>query len=311
MPSQKNYKRRETKFSEIETEFQKLQASHEENTKTSQLLQSKLSETESLHETRRQEWDESHRLANEGVARVRSEMAQTVMEAEERHASQLDSLDKELRQEREKRRQLEEQVQGLLDKATAMVLPNSDDGNLAEQMKLQKPPPKELGSGQGQAEILAGALTGLGEDDDDGDDGETERTDDPGGGDLVAPMNGGNSSFAAMEALLSQVKVTNVELNTLRKSLAESEKSREKLVTELAEARHAKERLPVVENMLEQKSRESDEKSLEIQGLHEDIGEVRELYRSQLNVLLEEKTSSEDNHLSQGDGIIQPDQNTA
>lgn len=107
----------ERQFKETELELQTLQSSHEEKTKTLEQLQNNLSAMETLHATQKKEWDETLRLANEAVVRVRNEMKQTVVEAEERHVSQLDSLEKELRQEREKRKQLEEQVQGLLDKA--------------------------------------------------------------------------------------------------------------------------------------------------------------------------------------------------
>ncbi|KAL7561059.1 hypothetical protein ACA910_011894 [Epithemia clementina (nom. ined.)] len=281
--------RLERQFKENDAELHRIKTTHEEQTKNLQLLQTRLSETEADHAKQKQEWDESQTIANGAVARVRSEMTQTLVEAEEQHVSQLDSIGKELRQEREKRKQLEEQVQGFLERATGMVLPMESNGGMDERVKFQKNPPKKLGSGQGQAEILAGALNGFGDDDDAEEDQISTGAENDDDDDLLKPMNGSSSSFAALEALQSRLRVTKAELNTLRKSLEDSEKTREKLMAELAESRHARERLPVVEKMMESLTAENNEKTLEIQGLQEDIREVRELYRSQLNILIEEK----------------------
>ena len=286
--------RLERQYQESTSQLETLGASHEDKTQRLQTMESRLSDMEVVHSKEQQEWQETQRLANEAVSRVRGEMAQTVVEAEERHVSQLDSLKKELLVEKEKRQQLEEQVQGLLDKATAMVIPMDNEG-LGEPMTMPKAPPKKLGSGQGQAEILAGALNGIGDDDED-------DTEDPQNGEaeanmshLSTGMNGAtassSSSFAALEELQSRLKVTLVEVKTLRHSLEESEKTREQMVTELAASRQAKERLPAVEQLLQQQTNENKELSLEIQGLQDDIREVRELYRSQLNVLIEEKAA--------------------
>jgi heme exporter protein D len=49
----------------------------------------------------KEEWAEVEHLANEGVSRVRSEMAMSVVESVERRRSQLDSIEVKLRQERE------------------------------------------------------------------------------------------------------------------------------------------------------------------------------------------------------------------
>jgi hypothetical protein len=69
-------------------------------------------------------------------------------------------------------------------------------------------------------------------------------------------------------------------------------------VKDLAESRNAKEKLPLFEAKVNTLTEENREMELEIRGLTDDIADVRELYRSQLNILLEEKTS----HLQPGNG---------
>jgi len=291
------HSRLERRSKDMEKELTSLQAQHDEKTQKITDLEKKLSEMESAQEAQKQEWDEVQRLANEGVARVRSEMTQTVVESEERHVSQIDALKSELRQERDKRQQLEAQVQGLLDKATAMVLP-TENGGVDPVAVVKQAPMKKLNSATGQAEILVGALSGLGGEDDDSVD-EGRDTKSTGGGftddeddDELMQRNGGGGSFAALEELQSRLKVAKIELQALRKSLSDSEKTREKLVAELADSRNAKEKLPLFEKEVEELTTENNQMTLEIQGLQDDIAEVRELYRGQLNILLEEKAAT-------------------
>jgi hypothetical protein len=63
--------------------------------------------------------------------------------------------------------------------------------------------------------------------------------------------------------------------------------TREELVQVLAESRNAREKLPLFEAKVQELTKENEELSLEVQGLREDIVETREMYRTQLNVLLE------------------------
>ena len=58
---------------------------------------------------------------------------------------------------------------------------------------------------------------------------------------------------------------------------------------ELIESRHAREKLPLFEAKVKELTEETREKEFEIMGLREDLQEVKELYRSQMNILLEEK----------------------
>jgi hypothetical protein len=90
-----------------------------------QQLEQKLAGIEAEGPKMKKEWAEVERLANEGVSRVRSEMAMSVVESGERRCSQLDFSKAELRLrlEREKRTQLERQVEELVTNAGMTVPP--------------------------------------------------------------------------------------------------------------------------------------------------------------------------------------------
>jgi hypothetical protein len=280
--------RLERSTKEYENELKQLKGDLHDKTEKVQKLEHQLEEMKAEGTKMKAEWAEVERLANEGVSRVRSEMTRTVVDAEERHRAQIDSLDAQLRQERDQRTQLEQQVQGLLDNA-GMFVP-ADSAFQPVQAVAKEATPKKLRQSQGQAEILAGALGGLGggddhsygnDDDDDDDDGDDEHD---------APSSG-TGSFAALEQLSSRLKASKVELTTLRTRLAESERTREELVQVLAESRNAREKLPLFEARVQELTAENRELTLEVQGLREDISDVRELYRTQLNVLLEAQAS--------------------
>ena len=239
-------------------------------------------------EKRQVEYEKVERLANEGVSRVRSEMTQTVIDSEERYRGQIDRMGKELKIELEKRSQLEDQVGQLLENTGGMF--GSSQTPQSSGIRRESKP-KKLHRAEGQAEILAGAL-GLGEDSDDNDTDDDD--DDNDGDDPGNPSNRGEtfSSFAALEQLSSKLRSSEAELKSMRKSLKESTESRQSMVEELGEGRHAKEKLPLFEFKVKELSQENREMEREIAGLKDDIADVRELYRTQLNVLLEEKTAS-------------------
>jgi hypothetical protein len=152
--------------------------------------------------------------------------------------------------------------------------------------------PKKLRKAEGQAEILAGALGfDSDSDDDDDDDDSIGHGMDRGDEGHDGGQRGGMNSFAALDQLASRLKAATVELEALRTNLRESEKSRESLAQELGESRTAKEKLPLFEAKVKELTQDNREKELEIQGLQDDIADVREMYRTQLNVLLEEKAA--------------------
>lgn len=239
----------------------------------------------------RVELSEAERQAETCGLRVRGEMSQTLLDSETRHASQLQSLEVELRDERTLRRELEEELK-------AVRAQNSSNGELLSSsatphVEQPKRPPPKLRKSEGQAAILAGALGGFGMDeaDDEEDDFDivVEESHQATGGPL---SNGGGSSYAALEELTAKLRSAKAELDTLRKRLETSESTRQELLDRLAESRHAREQLPLLETQVAELSVENKDLSLEVQGLRADIVDVQELYRSQLNALLEAQASS-------------------
>jgi chromosome segregation ATPase len=243
--------------------------------------QAHIEEMETEGKKMKEEWSEVERLANEGVSKVRSDMMKTVMESEERHQAQLKSLENELQEERKKRNLLERQVEELLENAGMAVVPTPTNSNAPV---IPNSIVKKLRASEGQADILAGALSGLAEEDE-----NNARDDDD---EISDAQQVGTSSFAAMEQLSQRLKASKVELEALRSSLASAERARESLVEELSDARVAKEKLPLFEAKVQELAKENHEKELEIIALREDISEIRQLYRGQLNALIEEKAAN-------------------
>jgi hypothetical protein len=282
-----NHNRLQRMAKERDEELLKAKSLAEDSTAKVEKLEAALLKLETDSRKREEEYSEVERLANEGVSKVRSDMMKTVVESEERYRAQMESLDNDLKLERNIRSMLEDQVQKLLENVglTAVPLPS-----MAPTVPRDKPP-KKLRASEGQADILASTLAGLG--DGSGDEYETDED-----LDAVDEMNGGAEgnvsgmrSFAAMEELSQRLKASTVELEALRSSLANSEKTRMSLVEELAETRQAKEKLPFFEAKVRELSEANREMELEIRGLQDDINDTRQLYRMQLNALLEEKAS--------------------
>lgn len=232
----------------------------------------------------KEEWSEVERLANEGVSKVRSDMMTTVLESEERHQAQLKSIENELHEERNKRRLLEHQVEEMLENAGMVVVPTPST-NAPNAAVVPRSVEKQLRSAESQGSILTDVISGL-----NGDDEAEDEDFDGAGTDL--PRQAGTDSFAAMEQLSQRLKETKVELAALRQSLASSERIRESLLEELGSARVAKEKLPLFEAKVQELAVENREKEMEIAALKEDVAEIRQLYRGQLNMLLEEKAAT-------------------
>ena len=98
-----------------------------------------------------------------------------------------------------------------------------------------------------------------------------------------------SSSFAAMEHLLQSLRASKLELEALRKQLISSEKSRESLSDALSTARIAADKLPLFERKVADLSAQVEEKNLDIAGLRDDVMEIKDMYRAQLDSLLEEQ----------------------
>ena len=263
---------------EYETEMKQLKGELHDKSERMRQLEHELEELKTVGEKMKNEWAEVERLANEGVSRVRSEMTRTVVDAEERHRAQVESLGAQLAQEREQRDQLEKKLAKLLEQAGMFVPQEPSSLPLATVVEAR---PKRLRNSEGQAEILAGALDAFGSDGENSDDEDENEV-----------SNNGTGSFAALEQLTSRLKASKIELTTLRKRLEESEWTREELVQVLAESRNAREKLPLFEAKVQELTVENEELKLEVQGLREDIVETREMYRTQLNVLLEAQAES-------------------
>lgn len=279
------YTRLERMANERESELKTCRSTIEDQTVKVSKFEAQMEKMEAEAEKRQEEYVKVERLANEGVARVRSEMTQTVGDSEERYRGQIEKLEKAIHIEHEKRSQLENQVEQLLDSTGMIMAPQ------APQAIRREATPKRLKQSQGQAEILAGALSGL-EDTDDEDDAGAGMSRSEDESDITTSRDEGMSSYAALDQLNSRLKIAQVELQSLRASFKESERTRESLLEELSESRQAKEKLPHFEAKVQELTDENREMELEIRGLRDDIADVRELYRAQLNVLLEEKAAS-------------------
>jgi hypothetical protein len=240
---------------------------------------------------------EMERLSNDSVARVRSEMTRKMVDNEEQFRMKMETIEQQLQEERNLRSRVEIQ---LMEQQSYKKHNDGNDMNDSS-MVVQQPTFKDtaesqqrLRQSQDQADILAGALGGLvgseydDDDDDDDDDKDHNKNDTPTSN---GPMNTG--SYAALEELTSRLKAAKMELSTLRTRLMESEKARNELLLMMDEARMAREQLPIVEQQVQELTMENQNLQLEIQGLKDDIADVRELYRTQLNVLLEAQAMSD------------------
>ncbi|EJK68131.1 hypothetical protein THAOC_10720 [Thalassiosira oceanica] len=239
-------------------------------------IESQESKVDELEEELRKMKDETTRLerrASEGAAKVRSEMMQTVVDSEQRYRSDIESLEEQLEVERRRRTDIEKQLDDLADSVAAAEFAQQENRSQA----ISPAKAKELVEATDQASILQDTLGGIDSDEEDGEENK-----------LGVERHG---SFAAMEQLSLGLKGAKIELEALRKQLASSEETRESLVEELGEARQAVEKLPLFEQKVSELTMEINLKDMEIKGLQDDIADVRFLYRTQLDALLEEKMS--------------------
>ena len=273
-----NDKRSKRLLKEKQAELVTSQETIDELAATIESLESKLEELEDEGKRVKEEWVTVERQASEGVAKARSDMMKTVVDSEERYRQQIETLEDELEDERQKRYNLENQLDELAKNVEETAFSQGDRGG--EAMSPQRN--KKLRASTNQASILHDALAGFDSDDDEDDDD---------GGEMNQGQNG-LGSFAAMEQLSQGLKGAKVELQSLRKQLESSEETRESLVAELGGARHAVEKLPLFEEKVCELTMEINLKNMEIKGLQDDIADVRFLYRQQLDSLLEEKAAS-------------------
>lgn len=249
-------------------------------------LQESINQLEAQNNNLQQRCQDVEAEADETVTKIRSEMTDTLVMSEERYQSQIASLERKIKEEKDLAQALEAKLEDLVKSSSVMPLSNRA-GAVTGAVKEAKQ--KKLQSATGQADILQSALAGF---DDGGDESEDDIGDDESAGEEDnfggAPSSAaGPGSFAAMEQLSQGLRGAKLELQALRKQLAASEETRESLVADLADARAASEKLPLFEAKVAELTEQVRMKDLEIQGLTEDLQDVKNLYRGQLDMLLE------------------------
>lgn len=211
-------------------------------------------------------------------SKARVEFLGTLRDNEDRFNDNIESLEVELRQERDKRESLEQKIEEMMATSQTYVgstLPSVQNG--------EKSPKRNLGRKANEADILHDTLLGLGPDDDDDDDISSSNLNDQGTEDQTSNSTG---SFAFIEQLSQALKATKSERDTLHKQLTESEERRGVLENEAVANQEATKDLPLLKAQVAQLTREVNEKDMEIQALQEDINDVRDMYKSQLNSLI-------------------------
>lgn len=276
-----NDKRSQRYLKEKDEEISSLRETIDALSATIESLESKVEMLDAECSKSKQDAVEAERKVSEGASRVRNEMMKTLVESEERYRAQIEMLEDELEAERQRRNNMEIQLDDVAGSVAAAEFAQNDV-DMREHGKHSPARAKKLRKATDQASILQDTLAGFDSDVDDDDDDEGVENG-------TNQVHGNGSSFAAMEQLSLGLKGARIELVALRKQLKSSEDTRESLLEELGEARQAAEKLPLFEQKVSDLTMELRLKEMEIQGLRDDIADVRFLYRSQLDALLEEK----------------------
>lgn len=278
--------RTERASTEKDEELAQLRSDIDEANATITELRESIKQLDAQNSELQQRCQDVEAEADETVTKIRSEMSDTLVMSEERYQSQVASLERKIKEEKDLAQALEAKLEDLVKSSSAMPLSN---GTGAVTSVVKETPRKKLQSATGQADILQSALAGFddggdGSEDDTGDDESAGEEDNFGGSPSSAT---GPGSFAAMEQLSQGLKGAKLELQALRKQLTASEGARESLVADLADARAASEKLPLFEAKVADLTEQVRMKDIEIQGLTEDLQDVKNLYRGQLDMLLE------------------------
>lgn len=273
-------KRSQRFFKEKEEEFASSLMTIDVQTAKIVTLEKRLEEYEVESKMIKQVLIVAERKASEGASKVRNQMMQTVVDSEERYRSQIDSLEEALDEERQRRATLEKQMDDLVQSVSSLDFRHNTHTSNGGQHSPEKE--RKLISASNQASILQSTLAGFHSDIDDDDDDDDDYGQSPG-------ERQSGSSFAAMEQLSLGLKGAKTELEALGKQLVTSEEIRTSLLDELGTARQAVEKLPLFEQKISELTIEVKLKEMEIQGFKEDIADVKFLYRSQLDNLLEAK----------------------
>ena len=266
-------------------ELVQLRRSVDEANATITELRQSINQLETQNDALKQQCQDIEAEADETVTKIRSEMTETLVLSDERHQSQISSLERKIKEEKDSRMALESKLEDLARSSEVVPLSNGATSSSATTGIVKEAKQKKLQSATGQADILQSALAGFGGDESDDDVGDDESAGDE--DNFVSDSDAGPGSFAAMEQLSQGLKGARLELQALRKQLTSSEETRESLVAELNDARAASEKLPLFEAKVAELTEQVRMKDLEIQGLTEDLLDVKNLYRGQLDMLLE------------------------
>ncbi len=278
---------------EIELELKRLKRAMNDRDSEVSVAQSKIQELNDLLDQTNTEYNntvlglekikgefDSFRLqAKENESKIRTEMVISLRESEERYNDNVESLEVDLRQEKDRRIALEEKIKEI--NASALTTMKSSNGNSDSTGRTKK---RSLGGKDNQVDILQSTLYGLNGNDSDEEDEEENDSEN-------VATGGVQESFAFIEQLSQALKAAKSEKELLRKQLLDSEEKRNVLENECVLSKDAVDKLPRLEAQILELTQINEEKDLEIQGLSQDIFEVRQMYRSQLDVLLEEKAS--------------------
>ncbi len=221
-------------------------------------------------------------------SKARSEVLKTLRENEEQFNDHIESLEVELRQEKDKRVSLEQEIRKMMESAEVAM---SQTGS---KIQTAKSPKRSLSGKVDQVDILQSTLLGLGTDDyveDNKEDDDQEV-----GADEIPSAS--HQSFAFIEQLSQNLKATKLERDTLRKQFHDSEERRSVLENEAALNKEAMKELQSHKSQAEKLQVQVQQKDLEIQALQDDIVDVRAMYKSQLNALMgiEENPGNEVQH---------------
>jgi chromosome segregation ATPase len=244
-------------------------------------------------EREKEEWVQVQQTADLDAENAKNHMMKNVVDTGERYRSQIDQLNEQLQHEKSKREELEASIKYQAASGSSISIVASQDVPHYNVPRNQKEK-KKLRAAEGQADILQSTLHDLGgtsSDDDDELGSGYDLNESSAVNGLEANVTTGMGSYAAMEQLSQGFKAARAELKTLKEQLKSSEDDRNRLMGQLSGLQQMSEQMPLFEAKIEELSQQVSEKNFEIQGLREGMQEMRDMYRVQLDALLEEKAA--------------------
>lgn len=211
------------------------------------------------------------KLMKESDLKCRGELAMSINQSESQYHDKIESLEVELAREHKNRVCLQQKVEELASSTTMIVSPfhhNDRDSDLEGKKRKQK-----LSSKADPVDILQDTLSGLHDKNQDHNDMSAQHdvvkyNKEEGREDANISSGSNSGSIVHLEQLSQGLRLAKLELSELRSQLQESEDAKKNLSTEVTE------------------------QNSEIQGLREDMSEMRLLYRTQLDTLIEEKATN-------------------